>query len=75
MAGSKAQNAPRASIGDLHEARERRIQKVLGIYAAALREFSHDMLIAAHQENLRSNADGLSEITKAELERRGLPVD
>jgi hypothetical protein len=60
---------------DLHEIRNRRVQKVRDMYAVAVRNFSDEMLIAAHQENLRLAADDLREITRAELERRGLSTD
>jgi hypothetical protein len=63
------------SIDDLRESRNRRVHKVRNMYAEAVRNFSDAMLIAAHEENLRLDADDLTEITRAELERRGLPAD
>ena len=63
------------SIDDLREARNRRVQKVRDMYATAVRNFSDEMLIAAHAENRWLGADDLIEITRAELKRRGLSTD
>jgi hypothetical protein len=60
---------------DLYENQNRRVQKVRDIYATAVRNFTDDMLIAAHEENLKLHADDLIEITRTELERRRLPAD
>jgi hypothetical protein len=42
---------------------------------AAVGNFSDEMFIAAHEENLRLSVDDLAEITRTELERRDLPVE
>lgn len=74
--GAKLGEDPTAmSVDDLSEMQNRRVQKVRKLYAEAVRNFSDEMLIAAHQENLRLGADDLLKITRAELERRGLPTD
>jgi hypothetical protein len=44
-------------------------------YASTVSKLSDEALMASHRENLRSGADELIEITRAELERRGLPKD
>ncbi len=54
---------------------KQKIQELLETYASTIRKLSDDVLIAMHREHLRLQADELSETTRAELDRRGLPLD
>jgi len=51
-----------------------KVQKVLEQYTAAVQKMNDDMLIGVHRQNVRSHVNDLAEITKAELERRKLPI-
>ena len=51
-----------------------RVQEMLDAYTASIRKLSDEALITMHQEHLKLHADELAEITRTELNRRGLPV-
>jgi hypothetical protein len=51
-----------------------KVQKVLEQYTAAVQKMSDDVLLAVHRENVRLHLADLAEVTKAELERRKLPI-
>ena len=63
------------STDDSHEKQQRTVRKMLDDYAFGLRAFTDEKLIAVHQKNVRLRAEDLVEITRAELERRGLSPD
>lgn len=54
------------------EARQNRMKQIFNRYAAGIREFSTEKLVAAHRENVNLRAQDLIEITAAELECRGV---
>jgi len=51
-----------------------KVQRMLERYTAAVQTMNDDALIGAHRQNVRLHLDDLAEITKAELERRKLPI-
>ena len=50
------------------------VQRVFEQYTAAVQKMNDDVLIGVHRQNVRLHIDDLAEITKAELERRKLPI-
>jgi hypothetical protein len=52
-----------------------KVQELLDVYAASLRNLSDEAVIAMHRENIKRNAVDLCELTRKELDWRGLLLD
>jgi hypothetical protein len=62
-------------VSNSDDDREQKINDLLGVFASTVRGLSDEALIILHREHLKRHAYDLADITRKELDWRGLQVD